>query len=240
MAEKVSTLPDRYGFCTFSEDTLTNAVLSNGGRYIVKDDNGRFINATNTTAFLRAAEWVQSLRYNNLLQPPPEGNDWNWWIEGFNEGRAAFRVSQVRSIYDLQDVEFGWGMVLFPRSNDSAQLITAYYDSILVISANKTAEEADNIMFAYDLYTDFEEKDTWKEVAYSLCDDSRAVDETLAMIRTGDYTAVKFEFIIPGFDTGEIADTMWNLEATPAELVEAASQEWNRWIEQANGWIFGE
>jgi len=233
-----------YGFCTFSKDTLTNAIFSNGGRYIGKDENGRFINATNTTAFLRATEWVQNLQYNNLLQPPPEGNDWNWWIEGFNEGRAAFRVHQDYSKSDMKNTTFDWGIALFPRGPDATQMMSAYYENINVVPRT-FVDVADDIMFAYDLYTEpvpgFEDDDdAWKYGAYNDYRDMRAVDETLAMIRTGDYTAVRFEFIIPGFDTGEIADTMWNLEATPAELVEAASQEWNRWIEQANGWIFGE
>jgi len=251
MAERVTQdidgdgIVDFYGFCTFSKEMLTNAVFSNGARFADRDENGRFYNATNTTAFLRATEWVQSLQQKGLIQPPPSTADWNWWIEGFNEGRAAFRVHQDYSKNHMQNTTFDWGMVLFPRGPDADGMMSAYFENINIIPRIFSAEEADNIMFAYDLYTEpvpgFEnDYDAWKYGAYNDHRDMRAVDETLALIRTGDFISFRYDYIIPGFDPGEITDTIWNLEAPPAILIEAASQYWNIWIEEANYWIFGE
>ncbi|MCL2019493.1 MAG: extracellular solute-binding protein [Oscillospiraceae bacterium] len=238
-------VPDYYGFCTFSRDTLVNTVFSNGGRFVNKDENGRFVNATHTNEFLLAAEWVHNLEKLGLLQPAPEGAAWNWWIEGFNEGRAAFRVHQDYSKSDMQSTTFDWGVVLFPRGPLAEKQMAAYYENINIIPKNFSQEEADDILFAYDLYTDpvpgFEDDDdAWKYGLFNAYRDFRSIDDTVEMLRTGDYTAIRYEFIIPGFTSGEIADHIWNLERTPAQLVDEASQEWNVLIDQANRWVFGD
>ncbi len=65
--------------------------------------------------------------------------------------------------------------------------------------------------------------------------DSRAVDETVAMIRDPKYSVWKNFLFIAGLERGDIAWQMWWHEGDPAELVEAVSQSWNALIADTNG-----
>ena len=237
---------DYYAICAFHKDTLASAVISNNAEYVAKDENGRFYNATNTTEFLAACAFVHDLNSNGWVRPDPEGANWNWFIEGFNEGNSAFRITEEYSKSDLQNVSFEWGFVFFPKGPSCDELVSVYRENIQIVP-NKcfTDEEVDNIMFAYDLYTNkvpgYEDDDEdWKLSAYAAYRDSRAVDETLTAMRLGKNGALRLEPYITGFETGDIAYSIWNNERTPVQLIEEAKNKWDILISEANKMIYGD
>jgi hypothetical protein len=236
---------DYFGFCLFSNRTMLSAVYSNNSRFVGKDAEGRFTNdAYGSNAFLQAFDHVRNMDVRELMQPQPEGAGWEWWRDGFKEGRAAFIVWEEYAISELADTDFDWGMVLYPRGPAANKLITVYYENINTIPSILTAQQADDIMFAFDLFTedhpDYADDDmAWKYGAYDNYRDPRAVDETLAMLRSGEHTELRLDSFVPSFSTGDVTYDVWNLEETGAQLLEAASQSWNSFIESANRSIFG-
>jgi len=69
---------------------------------------------------------------------------------------------------------------------------------------------------------------------YPLFRDRRAVDETMAMIRSPRYGAFRNHLMIPGLQRGDIAWNMWWFDGEPAQLVEKVSPDWNAKIADAN------
>jgi ABC-type glycerol-3-phosphate transport system substrate-binding protein len=245
MASRVNRTNDFFGFATFVSHTLNSAVFSNGASFVDKDSSGRFYtSATNNSAFLQAAEFIQEFAVRGLLKPQPEGSNWNWFVESFNEGDAAFRIDQEYAKYDLQNVPFDWGMVMFPKGPAMNDYMAVYSENIYVLPMNFSFDEADDIMFAYNLFTNpvpgYEDDDTaWKFGSYDDFRDARAVDETLAMLRSGKHSALRLDYFVPSFEVGRVAWDIWDLDYSPARLIESASQEWNAVIEAANRMIFG-
>ncbi|MDR2558862.1 MAG: extracellular solute-binding protein [Oscillospiraceae bacterium] len=239
---------DTFGFCTFSNRTVLSALFSNGARFIGKDETGRFYNAANgSNAFLQAFDHVRNFATLELLQPQPEGANWDWWRDGFREGNAAFLIYEEYGKDDFTNVPFNWGMVLYPRGPDMDTLMAIYYENINTIPNNKsmTAELADDILFAFDLFTNEppgyeDDTEAWKYDLYERYRDSRAVDETVAMIRSGNHSQLRLDQFVPSFEPGRVAWEVWNFEATGAQLLEEASQEWNEHIASANRSIFGD
>jgi ABC-type glycerol-3-phosphate transport system substrate-binding protein len=237
---------NRFGFCLFSNRTMLSALYSNGASFVNKDDTGRFYNAASgSNAFLQAFDFVRSFDVLELMQPQPEGAGWEWWRAGFNEGRAAFLVYEDYGKDDFAEANFDWGMVLFPRGPQMEKIMTVYYENINTIPVTFTKAEADDILFAFDIFTNeppgYEgDEMAWKYGSYDSYRDPRAVDETLAMIRSGQHSALRLDQFVPGFETGTVTFDVWNLESTGAQLVEEASQEWNSIIATANRSIFGE
>lgn len=235
---------DIYGLAAFHVDTLAAAVTSNGARYVDQDENGRFFNASGSDAFLDAANFIHELAQRGFVRPQPDGTNWDWFIQGFNEGASAFRVTEEYAKADLVDVSFEWGFVFFPKGPNVDVHISIYRENIQIIPVSFSADEIDKIMFAYDLMTEpvpgFEDDEmAWKYDAYSAYRDSRAVDETLAMMRSGVNGSLRLEPYIIGFETGDVAYNIWDFDSTPAELIEGAKLVWDTLINDVNRILFG-
>jgi len=75
----------------------------------------------------------------------------------------------------------------------------------------------------------------WKAGQYNYFRDSRAVDETLALVRDPKLAMIKYFSYINGLERGDIAWNMWFLDGKqPAQLIEEVSQDWNTKIAEAN------
>jgi hypothetical protein len=237
---------DTFGFCTFSNRTVLSALFSNGARFVGKDETGRFYNAASgSNEFLQAFDHVRNFATLELLQPQPEGSGWDWWRDGFREGNAAFLIYEEYGKDDFANVPFEWGMVLYPRGPAMDALMTIYYENINTIPNNNSmnAGLADEILFAFDLFTNEppgyeDDTEAWKYDLYERYRDSRAVDETVAMIRSGNHSQLRLDQFVPSFEAGRVSWEVWNFEATGAQLLEEASQEWNEFIASANRSIF--
>ena len=228
---------DTYAFTTMNDDLFVGAIFSNGAQFVGKDENGYFYNATNEPQFLESLQWTRSLFDEGYVRPAPEGAEWNWFEPAFLEGQGAMRVAEEYVKNNLKDMKDDFGFVMFPSK--TGELTAIYRENVLVIPSTYDKETAEKIAFAYNLYNEplagYEDDDNWKLPYYSTYRDSRAVDETLELMRNGN-GLMRMEEFVYGLNIGE--HLLWDLGAgvvTPVEAIEGAQQIWNTLIDDANG-----
>lgn len=180
---------DIYAMSSFCGESMNTIIASNGAQIIDYDENGNFINATNTDNFLEAYDWAHTLR-QQYEAPQPEGTEWDYSYGMFMNAEVCMTIcEQYHSSTFKQSMDDDFGFVVFPMgpamddyngySTDNAYAIPAVYDE----------ERAWNIAFAYNLFTeptpgyDDEDDEDWKTYYYTVFCDERAVDETLAILR---------------------------------------------------------
>jgi ABC-type glycerol-3-phosphate transport system substrate-binding protein len=217
-----------------STEILDAIVASNGAQYVDRDSKGKFVNATNRPEFIEALQFAIRLKNEGVLMPRPEVSNWDWYQAQFNDGKVAMRVEPQYVAGQLTNMKDDWGMVLFPKGPKAKDYTVFTDENVMVIPSTFKAEEVDRILYAVQLwYTPLD--DDWKSNLYHVYRDTRAVDETIAMIRNPKYSVWKNHLFIPGLNRGDIAWQMWWHEGDPAQLVEAVSQTWNALIADANG-----
>ena len=220
-----------------STDILDALVASNGANYIGRDRNGRFTNATGSPEFLQALQFGLRMKSEGILKPRPESTNWDWYKSEFTDGKVAMMVSPEWMANEIQGMRDDWGFVVFPKGPAARDYRYSSDENVMVVPSTYTPEEVDKILHAVQLwYTPIEDdSDAWKIDYYNQYRDSRAVDETLAMLRDPKYGSIKNYVYIPGLERGDIAWAMWWWEGDPAQLVESVSQSWNALINDANG-----
>lgn len=217
-----------------STEILDAIISSNGAQYVGRDpETGKFLNTTNTPEFIEALQFVARLQTEGVFKPRPENTNWDWFKSEFADGNVAMRIDESYVWDDLQFMKDDWGIVMFPKGprSDSYRVFTR--QNMIVIPATYDHDKVDQILWALSLwYTPV--TDDWKSVWYNFFRDSRAVDETLALIRNTDLHMQKNHVFIPGLERGRIAWEMWYHEGDPAQLVEAVSQSWDALIDDVN------
>lgn len=230
---------DTYAIASFHVEFMNGAVYSNNAKYVGKDADGNFYNASNEPQFLEACQFVHRLAQEGYVMPSTEdnGGQWDWFKAAFHDGQAAFRVDEEYAKGQLADMKDDWGFVLFP-AGPSGSLTPIYRENVLVVPSTFSEQEADDIMFAYSLWTDpvpgYEDEETWRISAYPNYRDERAVDETLSIMRSGENGVLEFHAYVAGFKSGDIAYNIWNLDRTPAELIESVQNSWDVIISDMN------
>jgi len=219
-----------------STEVLDAIVASNGANYVVRDNRGRFSNATARPEFLQALQFAMRLKTEGVLMPRPEISNWDWYKSMFFDGKVAMMVGQQYVAQELREMKDDWGFVLFPKGPNSRDYRYSTDENVMVVPSTYSAAEVDRILYAVQLwYTPIDDDpNAWKDDQYSIYRDSRAVDETLAMLRNPRYGSLKNYVYIPGLERGDIAWAMWWWEGDPAQLVESVSQSWNALINDAN------
>jgi ABC-type glycerol-3-phosphate transport system substrate-binding protein len=217
-----------------STEILDAIVSSNGANYIDREPSGKFVNATNRPEFLEALQFAMRLKTEGILMPRPEISNWDWYQSQFIDGKVAFRIEPQYIARQLVNMRDDWGMVLFPKG-PKAKDYTVYTDeNVFVIPGIYKQDQVERILHAVRLwYTPLD--DNWKAGLYHIYRDTRAVDETIAMIRNPKYQVWKYHLFIPGLERGDIAWAIWWFEGEPAQLIESVSQSWNALINDANG-----
>jgi len=217
-----------------STEILDAIISSNGAQYITKNARtGKFENATGTPAFLEGLQFAIRLNNEGVMKPRPDNTNWDWYKSEFADGRVAMRIDESYVWGELGDMRDDWGVVLFPRGPKSTTQRVFTRENVLVIPASYTKAEVEKIMFALQLwYTPV--NDDWKSGLYNTFRDSRAVDETVALIRDTKLHMVKNFALVAGLERGDIAWEMWYHEGDPAQLIESVSQSWNAKIEDSN------
>lgn len=220
-----------------STEMLDAIVASNGANYIDKDRSGKFVNATGRPEFLQALQYAVRLNREGVLMPRPEISNWDWYKPTFHDGKVAMMVAQQYVAQELRSMTDDWGFVLFPKGPAAKDYRYSSDENVMVIPGTYSAAEVEKILHAVQLWHTpvDDDPDAWKDDQYSIYRDSRAVDETLAMIRNPKYGSMKNYVFIPGLERGDIAWAMWWWEGDPAQLVESVSQSWNALINDANG-----
>lgn len=227
---------DTYALASFSKDYFTAAVYSNDAKFVGKDDKGLFYNATNEPNFLEALQWARGIYDEGYAMPQPTDSEWDWFASAFHDGKVAMRVAEEYNKGSMADMADEWGFVMFP-AGPKGSMVSVLRENILVIPSSYDAKTADDIAFAYNLYTNplegYEEDDSWKLPYYSAYRDARAVDETLDKMKNGD-TVMRTESYVYGLETGDIVYALDAGTATPQEKIEAIQQTWDALIADAN------
>ncbi|HWT27484.1 MAG TPA: extracellular solute-binding protein [Mobilitalea sp.] len=228
--------PDTYGLASFSVDFFRGCVFSNNAKFVGKDDKG-FFNATGDANFLEALQWGRSVYDEGYVMPQPEGSNWDWFISAFHDGKVAMQCAEEYKVNNWADMSDDWGFVIFPKG-PQGEMMTVFADNIVVMPAGVDAAKADNIAFAYNLFTNPTpgyENDDWKTDYYPKFRDSRAVDETLPLFYDPKHGTMSYLPLIAGLSYGDVCYDLDAGQKTPQELVEKVQQQWQTYIDTANG-----
>jgi hypothetical protein len=130
-------------------------------------------------------------------------------------------------------MEDDFGFVFFPIGpGPSAKSQTMYVGNVRVMPAGIDAQRADDVAFAYDLWTaavpGYEEEDMDLSYYYSMVRDNRAVDETLIPMLSGQGTR-SLVYMVPGlsFKHGANEDGGGLGDVSAIEIAEAASANYD-------------
>jgi hypothetical protein len=168
-----------------------------------------------------------------VMMPRPDGSEWNWYFPAFYDGIVAMMMEAEWQRGRLRDMKDDWGFVLFPKGPRAKDYRFPNDENVLVIPSTYKLDEVEKILYAINLWS-IPVTDNWKEGMYSVFRDRRAVDETMAMIRSPKYSSLRNYLLIPGLNRGDFSGQMWWYSGEPAQLVEEISQKWNALIEDAN------
>jgi ABC-type glycerol-3-phosphate transport system substrate-binding protein len=233
---------DIYAMTQQASQFYAEAVYSNGGEFVGKDEDGLYYNDLESSETMEALNWAVSMREKYDL-PQPEDSEWDYFIDEFKNGNAVFWADEsYRGGEIIDDMEDEFGFVCFPMGPQATDYTNCYNDNPFVIPACYDADKAWKIAFAYNLYTEpipgFEDAETWKASYYSDFCDTEAVDLTLErMMNNGMIT---YHTMIPSLSLG--SDILWNLGnadetgevATPAQKAEALRNTWQSYLDEAN------
>lgn len=134
-----------------------------------------------------------------------------------------------------------YGFVMFPVGPKGDGYKNVFSDFAYVIPANYDADRAGKIAYAFDLYTEptpgYNDPDDWKSSYYGFFSDARAVDETIAMMRTAEYGTFFLNDLVPGYDLGP--QFYWNTYnrggwRTVAEQLEESKPVWQAALDAVN------
>ena len=217
------------------------AVYSNGGEFIGKDASGKYVYKLDDPKTTEALEWAVDV-FNTYWQNDPADQAWDYYKDAFKNGEYVFMFEDAYAaqrgqyLFDENDEFDDFGFVMFPKGPQASDYTNCWTDNSYVIPNNYDADRAWKIAFAWNLYTNevpgYEDSDNWKNSYYDGFSDTRAVDETLAMMKVKGM--ITFHDIIPGVEFGP--QFIWNVGpgAVVSEKVEAIADTWKAYIDEAN------
>ncbi len=228
---------DTYAMANFSKDYYKLCVASNGALFVGKNEDGTYFNATDDPKFMEGIQWGTQFLIDKYIMPKPEGANWDWFIAAYRDCEVAMQIAEVYQTTYWSTMEDPYGFVLFP-AGPNGKMVTCPMDNIIVIPACKSAEEAEKLAFAYDQYTEltpgYTVEDTWKNHYYPQFTDTRAVDETLALMRDPENQVIDYLPLIVGMDYGDFAYSVYALGKTAQEQLEEINPVWNKLIDDMN------
>jgi len=231
---------DIYAMASFSKDYFKLCAVTNGAQFVTRDADGKYQNATGTQNFIDAMNWGVSLIENKYIMPDPDGAAWDWFITAFRDGECAMQAAEVYTVGSFaESMEDEFGFVMFP-AGPNGKMATVPLDNIVVVPNIEYSdpEYVDKIMFAYNLYTEttpgYSLDDAWKQTYYAQFTDTRAVDETLSLMREDEHRILDYQSMIPDTDYGDFTYTVYALQATPQEQLEEMTPKWDGKIAKAN------
>jgi len=231
---------DVYGLTLNESVMTTEAVFANGGSYIGKNADGTYFYNLEAPETQEALEWVVDM-YTKYDNHDPEGAEWDYYKEEFINGNAAFMVEDEYAGTPgnfLADMEDEVGFVMFPKGPSGGDYINVWTNNPASIPACYDADRAWKIAFAWNLYTDepagYEDYNSYLSTARQGVFDSRAVDETIAMMSEPAHGTVAYHDIIPNLQSGP--ELTWSItpNADIAALTEAIAGTWKAYVDEAN------
>ena len=225
------------------------AMQSNGTFVVTKDENGLLKLNADDPEVVRALQFVQTLHEKGFFMPTDKNAkdwQWDWFRPAFDEGRAAMRIDEEWSSSWLNDTGMDYGFVCFPYGPAVGKTVSIVREDIIAVpNCEKTRAFVDDILFAYDIYTDvpsayLDDDERWKEPYEALSrfclNDERALNETIRMMVVDCPGYMAPTWLLPDFyDTsflwaGELEDGK-----TAQEILDAYSGEWEGQVAAFNG-----
>ena len=226
---------DVYPMANFNKDLYSCAIYSNGATFIGKDDKGKFTNGTTSDAFLEAENWITDI-VTKYEKPTPTDAKWDWAYASFLNGEDAMQAAEEYRVGSMKNMKDDFGFVCFPKGPKATDYVNYQYDNVYVIPACYDDNRANLIAFAFDCFTEptpgYEATDSWKNQYYPVFRDTRAVDETLARMRTN---GVAGNDLVAGVDVGDVIYGVYAKAKTPAEAIEEIKPKWQAILDEANG-----
>ena len=229
---------DQYAMSSFNSEFIIPALLGNGTSLVKTDANGNYYLNTDDKV-LESFTWAMNMF--DKYQLPANGGNWDYYKTGFTNGTAAFMADQQYQSNKgqmLQDMKDDWGMVCWP-SKEEGKVFTTNQDNMLVVPAFYSQDKVNKIVKIYDLWTDpvpgYDDDDAWKENFYDNFRDTRAVDETMAMMRENSKAFT--EWLLPNFRdtysqiTWSWTDTPWE---TPQQGIERVGNALQGYLDDIN------
>ncbi|WP_305767009.1 ABC transporter substrate-binding protein [Candidatus Epulonipiscium viviparus] len=215
------------------------AVFSNGSSYVMMDEDGQYHNNLNDPKTRAAFEWARDYwQTDNEIMP----ENWDGHINLFLDGKVAMYLAGSWNAVALKPSAMAddWGMVAFPMGPSATEYPALYSYDAYVIPATYTKEEAENIAYAYDIFTNpapgYDQPDDWKINLYSRFRDTRAVDETLTMLRNSKNPQLDHSSVLAGagLQAGEIGSEIYTEEASIEQAIESRMSQWNIELDKIN------
>ena len=231
---------DKWGMANSSTEFVPLACMSNGMPMIGKDANGKFVNNVGKDQCLEALAWSSHMA-TTYEMPQPEGSEWNWMYPAFLEGKVAFLADQeyhAQNNGTFAKMDDDWGFVCFPLGpHGDGKYRTLHNDNLYIIPNCYDDERANKIAKIFDLMTDptpgWDGPDAWKEGYYICFRDSRAVDETLELMKATPNP--RYDTLIPGINyMGDVIWVTYPGYVTPQQAYEDTKNSWQGLLDDAN------
>jgi len=241
---------DIYGLTGDFNDLMMTAVFGNGGCFFDFDENGKLQIMAGTDNVINAETWAADI-YNKYgrAQDWEGGEPWDYFIDVFKSGKAAFLVAQTYQGYNdtsaLLDMQDDWGCVAVPVGPMGETYVYLISDNITVVPAIYDEKTTRDIEYIYSLYMTtapgVDDEEAWIGKKYEhLRGDTRAVDETYAMLRDSSHAKADKSLYLG--DNGLVLGSntygnyMWGMRwSTPAALLEAITPAWEGLCAVFNG-----
>ena len=227
---------DVYAMTNFSVNYFNTVLASNNACFIGKDANGKYFNATNSNEFLEALNWASDM-LKKYEMPTPKDAKWDYSFASFRNGEAAMQVAAVYEAGNMKNMKDDYGFVCFPKGPKAKDYVNVWDYNVFVIPSCYDAARAAKIAFAFNLFTEptpgYDGADDWKTGYYGNYRDTRAVDETVAILKKNG--VVWYNGLITGLNTGDIEYGVYGGAETPAEAIEKVKEPWQALIDETNG-----
>ncbi|ONI44072.1 hypothetical protein AN641_08365 [Candidatus Epulonipiscioides gigas] len=215
------------------------AIFSNGGSFIGLDENGKYYNNMSSPETIAGLEWAKKY-WNTDNEIIPE--HWDGHRALFTSGKIGmYLAGSWEGVVFTQDLmPDDWGMVAFPKGPDADGYTSLYSFDAYVIPSSYTKEEAENITFAYDMWTNaapgYDGPEDWKISLYPHYRDERVIEETLTMLRNTTNPQVDHSNILSGAGivTTNIGSDIYFDRQTVKEAIESRKSQWQIEIDKIN------
>ncbi len=234
---------DIWGMTGSNDDLCVGLVFSNEAEFFTIDEEGKLAIAAGSQNALDAFAMFRTV-CDNYMAPKPDGANWDWFKDYWEQGTTAFYAAQAWQGFndgaEMADMEDEWGCVAVPMGPAASTYYNMACNNVYGVPNVYDEATALKIQQIYDVYTDptpgIDEEFAWIGNKYNFTDD-RAVDETFAMLREDEHIVANRTFMIGS--TNDILgncflwSAIWN--GTPAEAVETATPTWQAWVDVFNG-----
>ncbi|MCQ2519313.1 MAG: extracellular solute-binding protein [Lachnospiraceae bacterium] len=239
---------DIWGLAVNEGVATSAAVFSNGGSYVTRDAEGKFVYNFESAETLEALEWILGVfqKYDWNGPADEEGNaaSWDYYQGQFKSGGAAFLVDQQYcaapgNLFADMETEDGLGFVMFPKGPKGSLIQTAQ-DNMYLIPACYDADKAWKAAFAYSMWNayvpGYEDYNPFINTTRTGNFDTRACEETVPLM--GANSTVELQAIIP--NSGEFMDApfLWAIgpdtTSTISEIIDGMRDIAKQYIDEAN------